>query len=62
MALDGSGPITVKRGLELWHIFKLGTRYASAMNANVMGKDGKNTPLVMGSYGIGLERLLAAIV
>ena len=62
MALDGSGPITVKRGLELGHIFKLGTRYASAMNANVMGKDGKNTPLVMGSYGIGLERLLAAIV
>ncbi len=62
MALDGSGPITVRRGLELGHIFKLGTRYASAMNANVMGKDGKNTPLVMGSYGIGLERLLAAIV
>jgi prolyl-tRNA synthetase len=61
LAPDGSGPITVKRGLELGHIFKLGTRYASALGANVAGKDGKSTPLVMGSYGIGVERLMAAI-
>lgn len=61
MAPDGSGAITVKRGLELGHIFKLGTRYASALGANVTGRDGKSVPLVMGSYGIGVERLVAAI-
>ena len=61
-AIDGSGNLEVRRGLELGHIFKLGTRYASAMGATVTTKDGKSAPLVMGSYGIGLERLLAAIV
>ena len=62
MATDGSGRLEVRRGLELGHIFKLGTRYTTAMGANVTARDGKSAPLVMGSYGIGLERLMAAIV
>ena len=61
MSPDGSGALQIERGLELGHIFKLGTRYASALGANVTGKDGKSATLVMGSYGIGLERLMAAI-
>lgn len=61
LALDGSGRLEIKRGLELGHIFKLGTRYAAALGAAVQGVDGKRTPLVMGSYGIGVERLMAAI-
>ncbi len=61
LAPDGSGPLVVQRGLELGHIFKLGTRYASSLGANVQNKEGKSVPLVMGSYGIGLERLMAAI-
>ncbi len=61
MAPDHSGPLEVKRGLELGHIFKLGTRYAAAMNASVTNHEGRSLPLVMGSYGIGVERLMAAI-
>ncbi len=61
MSPDGSGALRIERGLELGHIFKLGTRYASALGANVTGKDGKSATLVMGSYGIGVERLMAAI-
>jgi prolyl-tRNA synthetase len=48
--------------LEVGHIFKLGTRYSVPMNATVLGPDGVRVPVVMGSYGIGLERLLAAVV
>jgi prolyl-tRNA synthetase len=62
LAPDGSGILEVRRGLELGHIFKLGTRYASALGATVQTPDGKSTPLVMGSYGIGIERLMAAVV
>jgi prolyl-tRNA synthetase len=61
LAPDGSGALEIKRGLELGHIFKLGTRYASALGAQVQGTDGKRAPLHMGSYGIGVERLMAAI-
>jgi prolyl-tRNA synthetase len=60
-APDGSGKVTLKRGLELGHIFKLGTRYSEAFNVRLQDKDGKVKPLIMGSYGIGIERLLAAI-
>jgi prolyl-tRNA synthetase len=48
--------------LEVGHIFKLGTRYSERMGASVLTADGSAVPLVMGSYGIGLERLLAAVV
>jgi prolyl-tRNA synthetase len=44
------------------HIFKLGTRYSAPLNATVLGPDGERVPLSMGCYGIGLERLLAAVV
>jgi prolyl-tRNA synthetase len=60
-ALDGSGKVTLKRGLELGHIFKLGIRYSEAFNVRLQDKDGKMKSLIMGSYGIGIERLLAAI-
>ena len=62
LAPDGSGILEVRRGLELGHIFKLGTRYAAALGATVQTSEGKSTPLVMGSYGIGVERLMAAVV
>jgi prolyl-tRNA synthetase len=61
LAEDGSGPLTIRRGLELGHIFKLGTRYSAAMNATVQDANAKSVPLVMGSYGIGVERLMAAV-
>jgi prolyl-tRNA synthetase len=62
LAPDGSGMLEVRRGLELGHIFKLGTKYAAALGATVQTQEGKSTPLVMGSYGIGIERLMAAVV
>lgn len=56
----GGRPLEVAKALEVGHIFKLGLRYSKAMGANVLGPDGKETPVVMGSYGIGVERILAA--
>jgi prolyl-tRNA synthetase len=61
LAPDGSGPLEVKRGLELGHIFKLGTTYTQPMGVQVQDASGKRVPLVMGSYGIGVERLMSAI-
>jgi prolyl-tRNA synthetase len=58
---DGT-PLVIRRGLELGHIFELGTRYAAALGAMVQAASGQRQPLVMGSYGIGVDRLLAAIV
>ncbi len=57
-----STPMDVRRGIEMGHIFKLGTRYSEAMGATFLDADGKLQPAIMGSYGIGLERLLAAAV
>ncbi len=55
------GILSLTRGLEIGHIFQLGTRYSESMNARVLGPDGTRQPLLMGSYGIGVERLMAAI-
>ncbi|MDP8205334.1 MAG: proline--tRNA ligase [Candidatus Electryonea clarkiae] len=55
-------PLNVVQAIELGHIFKLGTKYSKAMKATVLDKDGKDVPLVMGSYGIGIGRLLAAAI
>lgn len=55
------GSLKLAKGLEIGHIFKLGTRYSQTMKAEVLGPDGNRKPLVMGSYGIGVERLVAAI-
>lgn len=54
-------PLVMQKGLEIGHIFKLGTRYSETMNASFLSADGSRCPLFMGSYGIGVERLLAAI-
>jgi len=54
--------LTIARGVEVGHIFKLGTKYSEAMSATFIGQDGKNKPLVMGSYGIGINRTMAAII
>ena len=56
------GMLEVYKGLEIGHIFKLGTKYSESMNAKVLGPDGKETPIVMGSYGIGVERVMAAAI
>jgi prolyl-tRNA synthetase len=54
--------ISVHKTIEVGHIFKLGTRYSEAMGAKVLDQNGKSRPIVMGCYGIGLERSMAAIV
>ncbi len=65
---DGEGcpmckqPISVHKTIEVGHIFKLGTKYSEAMGASVQDEKGVSVPLVMGSYGIGLERNMAAVV
>lgn len=56
------GALQVQRGIELGHLFKLGTRYSQPMGATYLDRDGVSVPLVMGSYGIGLDRLMATIV
>ena len=54
--------LTVGKSLEVGHIFKLGTRYSESMGARVLDEGGKEVPIVMGSYGIGVERILAGAV
>ena len=58
---EGGGVLEVWRGIEVGHIFKLGDRYAAAMGAMVQNRDGDFNPIVMGSYGIGVERTMAAV-
>ncbi len=55
-------PLEVYKALEIGHIFKLGTKYSEAMGARILTEEGKQVPIVMGSYGIGLERIMAAAV
>lgn len=56
------GTLDVFKALEIGHIFKLGTKYSTSLKANVLKADGVETPIVMGSYGIGVERILAAAI
>ena len=56
------GPLAMKKSVEVGHIFKLGTKYSEALGASVQGEDGKALPIIMGSYGIGIGRCLAAVV
>jgi len=56
---DGDGSLRIVKGIELGHIFKLGTKYSEAMNAKFLDEKGKENPLIMGSYGIGIERIVA---
>lgn len=56
------GRLRVAKALEVGHIFKLGTKYSDSMGAKVLNAEGKEVPIVMGSYGIGVERILAAAI
>jgi prolyl-tRNA synthetase len=58
----GNGKIVIKRGIEVGHIFQLGTKYAQAMNCAVLNENGKNQTLTMGCYGIGVSRIVAAAI
>lgn len=58
---DGAGPLVMARGIEIGHIFQLGRKYTDAFSADVLGEDGKPVRLTMGSYGIGVSRLVAVI-
>ncbi|WP_125704326.1 proline--tRNA ligase [Lacticaseibacillus daqingensis] len=58
---DGEGVLKFTRGIEIGHIFKLGTRYTEAMGATFLDENGRSQPIIMGSYGIGVSRLLSAI-
>jgi len=57
-----SGTLEVFKGMEIGHIFKLGTKYSESMGARVLNQEGKEVPIVMGSYGIGVERIITAAV
>jgi prolyl-tRNA synthetase len=59
---DGEGTIEIKRGIEVGHIFKLGTKYSEAMKATVLNENGKATLMEMGCYGIGVSRVVAAAI
>ena len=59
---DGEGVLKFQRGIEIGHIFKLGERYSKDMNATVLDENGRQVPVKMGCYGIGVSRLLSAIV
>jgi prolyl-tRNA synthetase len=59
---DGKGTLKIKRGIEVGHIFQLGDKYSQAMNATVSGEDGKPVTLMMGCYGIGVSRIIAAAI
>ena len=59
---DGEGVLKFTRGIEIGHIFELGTRYSEPLKAMVLDKNGRQRPVEMGSYGIGVSRLLSAIV
>jgi len=59
---DGKGTIQLARGIEVGHIFQLGTKYSESMNAVVLGEDGKSHLMPMGCYGIGVSRIVAAAI
>ena len=58
----GSGQIEIRRGIEVGHIFQLGTKYSEAMDAQVLDEAGRTVPMSMGCYGIGVTRIVAAAI
>ena len=58
----GKGQVEIKRGIEVGHIFQLGTKYSEAMRAEVLDQNGKSVPMSMGCYGIGITRIVAAAI
>lgn len=59
---DGQSVLNFARGIEIGHIFKLGTRYSASMGADVLDENGRAVPIIMGCYGIGVSRLLSAVM
>jgi prolyl-tRNA synthetase len=59
---DGQGTLEIKRGIEVGHIFQLGTKYSEAMKASVLNEQGKAQTMIMGCYGIGVSRVVAAAI
>ncbi len=59
---DGKGKLTIKRGIEVGHIFQLGTKYSEKMKATVLNENGKAVNMTMGCYGIGITRIVAAAI
>ena len=59
---DGQGTLQIKRGIEVGHIFQLGTKYSEAMSARVLDETGRNITMIMGCYGIGVSRIVAAAI
>ncbi|MDO7653583.1 MAG: proline--tRNA ligase [Porticoccus sp.] len=59
---DGKGVLEIKRGIEVGHIFQLGTKYSEAMNAKVLNKEGREQAMLMGCYGIGVSRVVASAI
>jgi prolyl-tRNA synthetase len=62
LAEDGSGKLEFARGIEVGHIFQLGTKYSESMKANCLDEQGKSVTLTMGCYGIGVSRVIAAAI
>ncbi|USS85430.1 proline--tRNA ligase [Fructilactobacillus myrtifloralis] len=58
---DGSGELQFTKGIEIGHIFKLGTRYSKVLGADILDENGRQQPIIMGCYGIGVSRLLSAV-
>jgi prolyl-tRNA synthetase len=59
---DGKGKLQIKRGIEVGHIFQLGTKYSESMKAEVLNENGKSTTVTMGCYGIGVSRVVASAI
>jgi prolyl-tRNA synthetase len=59
---DGKGELLIKRGIEVGHIFQLGTKYSEAMNASVLDENGRSVLMTMGCYGIGVSRIVASAI
>ena len=62
LAPDGSGPVSIQKGIEVGHIFKLGTKYSEALGATITNSNSKKIPISMGCYGIGVTRIVAAAI
>jgi prolyl-tRNA synthetase len=59
---DGRGTLVIARGIEVGHIFQLGTKYSEAMKATVLDEQGRNVTMIMGCYGIGVSRVVGAAI
>jgi len=62
LSITDNQPLRIIKAIELGHIFKLGTKYSEALGANFLDSNGKENPLIMGSYGIGVERVMACYI